>query len=194
MPIREAPICSARIGVTIFRASMELRKDRKDEAGEQYQAGRDERSVDGSERLIQRQLGEHQPSRRRNRRMGRQHASPLRVKCHAVGFGRRAALASARGLHLGKRRQIAVAQNQADVAMGNQASAFVDHVGLSGKADLNLRHDIPDQLQVHFRDGDTGVLPGAGHSQRHVRRQLAAKIDRSVMDPVRQRLGEFPIV
>ena len=61
-------------------------------------------------------------------------------------------------------------------------------------ADLDLGHDVPDQLEVHLRDADAGILARPGLRQRHVRLGFPAEVDRSVKHLVCDRLGELGIV
>ena len=99
-----------------------------------------------------------------------------------------------RRLHLQKLRHVGVAQHQADIRMGDQAALGADHIGMTALADLDLRHHVPDQLQIDLGDADAGVLAGAGQRQRHVGFGFAAEIDRPVIDLVGDRFGEFRIL
>ena len=102
--------------------------------------------------------------------------------------------AGLRGLHLGQLRHVGVAQHQADVGMRDQAALRADDIGMTALADLDLRHHVPDQLQIDLGDADAGVLAGAGQRQRHIGLGFAAEIDRPVIDLVGHGLGEFRIL
>src|SRR5262249_13771205 len=82
--------------------------------------------------------------------------------------------------HLRELRHVGVAQHEADIGMRDQSSLRVDDVGMAALADLDLRDHIPDELEIDFGDAHTGVAPGAGNGQRHVRLGFAAEIDRAV--------------
>ena len=45
--------------------------------------------------------------------------------------------------------------------------AAVSLAGMTALADLDLRHHIPDQLEIDLGDADTGVFAGAGERQGH---------------------------
>ena len=70
----------------------------------------------------------------------------------------------------------------------------VDDEGLALLADLDLRDDVPDELQVHLGDADAGVAARAGHGERHVGLGLAAEIDRAVVDLLRHGFGELGVL
>lgn len=78
--------------------------------------------------------------------------------------------------------------------MRDQAALRADHIGMSVLADLDLGHDVPDQLEIDLCNADAGILAGAGLRQRHVGLGIPAEIDRSVKDLVCDRLREFWIV
>ncbi len=75
--------------------------------------------------------------------------------------------------------------------MRDEAAVGVDHIGAAVLADLDLRHHVPDQLEVDLRDAHAGVAPRPGERQRHVGFGFAAEIDRAVIDFVRHGFGEF---
>ena len=75
--------------------------------------------------------------------------------------------------------------------MRDQTSLRADHISVAVLADLDLRHDVPDQLEVHLGDADAGILARTGERQRHVGLGFPAKVDRPVIDLVRDRLGEL---
>jgi hypothetical protein len=97
-------------------------------------------------------------------------------------------------LHLGELGHVSVAQHQADVGMRNQPPLRADHIGVAVLADPDLGDNVPDQLQIDFRNADAGVLAGAGDSECHVRLGLSVKVHRPVIDLVREGFGEFRLV
>ena len=78
--------------------------------------------------------------------------------------------------------------------MRDQPPLRADHIGAAALADLDLRHHVPDQLEVDLGDADAGVLAGAGQRQRHIGLGLAAEIDRPVIDLVGDGLGELRLL
>jgi hypothetical protein len=90
--------------------------------------------------------------------------------------------------------ELAPAQHQADVGMGDQPPLRADDIGMSALADLDLRHHVPDQLQIDLGNADTGILAGAGQRQRHVGLGFPPEIHRPVIDLVGDGFGEFRIL
>ena len=74
--------------------------------------------------------------------------------------------------------------------MRDQAALAVDHVGIAGAAHLDGRDDVPDQLQVHLREGHAGIAARMGDGDREVRLGFLAEVDRAEPDPVRLCLPE----
>ena len=160
----------------------QAREKRQDETRQQQQARAPDRGVERRVGLADRKVDEQQPSERRDRGVSGEHPQPLDVTGFLNLLIRRAGFAAARGLHLGKARQVGIAQHQADVGMGDQAAVRIDDVGMSALADLDLRNHVPDQLEVDLRDAHAGVAARAGQCQRHVGLGFAAEIDRAVID------------
>ena len=77
--------------------------------------------------------------------------------------------------------------------MCDQPPLRVDHIGVTMLADLDLRDNVPDELEVDLGDRDAGIAPCAGERKRHVRFRLASKIHRAVVRLVRDRLGELRV-
>ena len=127
-------------------------------------------------------------------RIGGEHAAALDVVGLLELLGRLPGAGRARRLHLRQPGEIGVAQHQADVGMRDEAPLRIDHVGLSALADLDLRYHVPDQLEIDLGDAHAGIAARAGERQRHVGLRLAAKIDRAVIDLVRDRFGEFRLL
>ena len=153
-----------------------------------------ERFVERRVGFLDRKLDEHPPAERLDRRRRGQHLAALDVLRHLQMFAGVARRGSACGAHMRKSRHVGVAQHQADVGMRDQACLPVDHVGAAFFADLDLRHHVPNQLEVDLRDAHAGVAPRAGERQRHVRLGLAAEVDRAVVDLVGRGFGELRLL
>ena len=75
--------------------------------------------------------------------------------------------------------------------MRDQPAFCVHHVGVSTISDLDLRHHVPDQLEIDLGHAHAGIAAGPRQRQRHVRFGLAPEVDRAVIDLVRHGVGEF---
>ena len=126
--------------------------------------------------------------------IGGEHAAALDVFGDLELLRRLPGSDRARGLHLRQAGEIGVAQHQADIGMSDEAPLRIDDVSLPALADLDLRYDVPNELEVDLGDAHSGIAARAGERQRHVRLRLAAKIDRAVIDLVRDRFGEFRLL
>jgi hypothetical protein len=71
-------------------------------------------------------------------------------------------------LHLSEPRQVGIAQYQADVGVGDQPALAVDHVGVTVRANLDLRDHIPDQLKVYLGNRHAAVSNATGERERQV--------------------------
>ena len=78
--------------------------------------------------------------------------------------------------------------------MRDQPSLRIDDIGMPAFADLDLRDDVPDQLQIDLGDAHAGVAPRAGDRERHVRLGFTAKIDGSVVDLTRHGFRELRFI
>ena len=67
--------------------------------------------------------------------------------------GRRHRCSSMTALTCGKLRQVGFAQHEPDVRIGDEKAVAVDDVRLALVADLDARHDVPDELQIDVGDG-----------------------------------------
>ena len=94
--------------------------------------------------LFDRQLDEHGPAQRRDRGKGRQDLLALDVQ---ASEGRVRHCRRARP-DLRELRHVGVAQHEADIGMRDQAALLADHIGVAVLADLDLRHDVPDQFEL----------------------------------------------
>ena len=196
LPIRAAPARSAWIGTTILRASNMPASAASPSAASSTRTVRCRFRVERGVGLLDRQLDEHHPVERRNRRVRGQHARiPQVLRDLLVLRLRRAGQRGrARRLHLREARQIDVAQHQAEIGMRDQAPHGVDDVGLAALADLDLRHHIPDELEIDLGDAHAVVATHAGHRDGHVGLGVAAEIDRAVIDLVRLGLDELRLL
>ena len=147
------------------------------------------------DRRVKRRIGfgdgrfdKNQPAERCDLRIGGQHP----VAGNIFGFLHRVArTGSAGAADLRQLRHIGIAQHQADVGMRDEAAVGIDHISAAALADLDLRHHVPDQLEIDLGDAHPGIAPRAGKRQRHIGLGLAAEINRPVIDLVRHGLGEF---
>ena len=97
-------------------------------------------------------------------------------------------------LHLRQTGEIGVAQHQADVGMGNKTALRIDQIGLPARAHLDLGYHVPDELEIDLGDAHACIAARAGERQRHVGLGLPAKIDRSVVDLVRNGFRELRVL
>ena len=88
---------------------------------------------------------------------------------------------AARAATCGSALQVRLLQHQADVGMRDQHAVGVDDVGEAGVADLDLRDDVPDELQVHLGRGHAAAAAGRA-GDRHVRLGALPEVDRAVVD------------
>ena len=86
-----------------------------------------------------------------------------------AGLALRAGWPGERRLDLREPAERGLLQHEADVGMGDQRSLPVHDEGVAGLADLDLGHDVPDELQIDVGHGDPGALAAAGDRDRHVR-------------------------
>ena len=69
-----------------------------------------------------------------------------------------------------------LAQDEADVRIGNQEALAVDDVGHALVADLDPRHDVPDEFQIDFGDRHRPAVAARPDGDRHVRLGLLAEV------------------
>ena len=123
--------------------------------------------------------------------MGRKNPSPVDVSRGLPFFKPGRTVCGACCLYLLEAGQVGVAQDQKDVGMRNQSSIRIDDIGTPILADLDGRHDIPDEFQIDFRDVHARIASRAAKRQRHVGFGLVAKVNGSVVDLPPERFGEF---
>src|SRR5215510_1405837 len=95
---------------------------------------------------------------------------------------------------------IASLQDHTDIRMGDDVSRPSHDVSVAGLSDLNVPHDVPDVVKVHFSLEDTDntsreLLNGHGH--RQVRLRAPNEIDRAKKGRALSRLqksGGFGII
>jgi hypothetical protein len=56
----------------------------------------------------------------------------------------------------------------------------IDNIDLSALADLNLRHHVPDEFEVHLRHADTSIA-ATGQRKSHIGFGVIPKIDITVV-------------
>ena len=177
-------------------AGGERQQQAKAEQGQGLEQGRG----DGSQRLGERLLHEDDPVRVWRDRVSGQDLSPVEsgrdlgradagTRGHC-GAGLRAGVGVERLPHLGKPRKIRIAQNEAQVRMGDQPALAVDDEGVALAADADSADDVPDELQVHVGDGHAGVLAYMGERDRHIGLGAAPEFDRTEPDLVGHGLRE----
>ncbi len=166
----------------------------ENQRGEQHVGKPVKRVVERGVGLLDRQLDEHPPAERLDRRRRGQHLPPLDVLRDLQSFAGLGRIAGAGGAHLRQPRHVRIAQHQADVGMRDQPSLAVDHVGAAALTDLDLSDHVPDQLEIDLGDADAGVAAGAGERERHVGLGLAAEVDRAVVYLVCRSLSELRLL
>ena len=65
--------------------------------------------------------------------------------------------------------------------MRDQHAVGVDDIGKPGGADLDLRHDVPHELQVDLGRGDAAAAAGRRAGDRHVRLGALSEVHRPVV-------------
>ena len=159
-------------------AGKSQRAQRRDgEAREQQQAGAQDRRVELGVHLGHWLLDEHLPAQQIDGRDGRQHRRTAGIVRHHRQFVRR--LSADRGFHMRERRQVGLAQHEADVGVGHQEAVVVDDVGLAFLADPDARHDVPYELEVDVGNGHRAIVAAGADGDRHVGLGLLAEVHRS---------------
>ena len=90
--------------------------------------------------------------------------------------------------------QVGLAQDDADVRVGDEQTAFVHHVGRAGLADMDARDDVPDEFEVDLGDRDAGAAAGAGNRQGEIGLQLLAEIDLAQVALVGPGMGKLRLL
>ena len=190
-----APACSARIGFTMRAGQDEADDDRQDDADQLEQRGAPDRRLERGVGLLQGLLHEHRPAQRRDRDVSGQHPLVLQVAGDRRGSRRLAGGRGGRerGLDVVEPGQVRLLEHQADVRVGDERALPVHHEGLPGLAHLDLRHHVPDELEVHLRRGDAPALPALGDGDRHVGLGLLAEVHRAPVQPAGAGLREARI-
>ena len=147
-------------------------------------------SVERGESLRQRELDEHRPVERRDARVRGQHFLALDVARDGLIF----AGPGGKGRDLRQLREIGLLEDQADVGVRDQRAGGVDDVGEARFPDLDARDDLPHELEVDLRDGDTAGGAARGPGDRHVRLGLLAEVHRAVPGLAAPRLRELGVL
>ena len=93
-----------------------------------------------------------------------------------------------------KSGEISLTQDDADVRVRNEQTAFIHHIGRSCFADVDARDDIPNEFEVDLRDGDAGAAAGTGNRQGEIGLRFFAEVDRAEVALLRSRFGELRFV
>jgi hypothetical protein len=155
----------------------------QDEKRQGAQTGVDHRLL----RLRQRQLDEHQPVQRRNRRIGGQDRRTGAIR--GIDRGGLVARRYEGGRDLREAAHVRAAQHQRDVGMRHQPAHAVDDIGVAVLADLDLGDHVQDQLEIDLRDGDAAAA-AMRHRHGEIGLALLAEIDRPEIDLVGLGLDE----
>ena len=78
--------------------------------------------------------------------------------------------------------------------MGDQPALAVDDEGVALVADADGADHVPDQLQIHVRDGHSGLTADMGERDFYVGFRAAAKFDRTEPDLVSDGLREARVL
>ena len=84
-----------------------------------------------------------------------------------------------RSLDVRQFRQVGLAQHQADIRIGDKKAIAVDDVSLAFFADLDARHDVPDELEVDLGNRYRAVVVAGTKRDGHVGLGFLAKVHRS---------------
>jgi hypothetical protein len=80
-----------------------------------------------------------------------------------------------RRLHLLQARKVGAAQDAAEVRIGDQLTAPVDHKRVAAVRNFDLRDHVPDELQINVGCRHPAPLARSGKSHRDVRLRLLTK-------------------
>ena len=153
-----------------------------------------QRGVEGGKRLPQGLGQEHRPAYRGNGGIGRQRRPAQQVRRGQGGLCVvRARRTRVGGLHLGLRGEIQLLQDQADIRVGDEIAPIIHHIGMASLANLDLRHHLPDELQIYLYHRDPRLGSAPGHGNGHMRLGLLAEIDRAKVHLARAGLEEFRV-
>ena len=144
------------------------------QSGEQQKTRPQNRCIQLCIHFGDRLFGEHAPCQRLDGCHRRQHLRTGEVR-RLHGRGTRV-IRHIRGFHMRQVRQVGLAEHEADVRIGDQEAVAVNHIGLALFADLDARHDIPDELEIDLRDRHRPGIAARPDGDRHVRLGLLAKV------------------
>ena len=162
----------------------QARRDRQEHAENEETDRALDRGVESLERLPERLLDEDRPLERRDRGVHGHHAPALEVARDRDLLPRlaRHRRAGQGGLDLVEPGEGRLLEHEADVRVRDEDALAVEHEGVAGLADLDLRDDVPDEFQVHLGHGDAGALAAPGHRDRHVGLRFLPEVHRPVVD------------
>src|SRR5882762_6423083 len=84
-------------------------------------------------------------------------------------------------------RKIRVAQHEADVAMSDEPTLPVDHIGMSPRAHHDLRNNVPHETKIDLRNSNAGFAARTTDCDRDVRLGLLSEIDGPMEDAAASR-------
>ncbi len=171
---------------------------RQPDAGEQgetetqseHEEGAAQRLVDRLQRLAERQVDEHQPAQRADRRRGREDVAAQPVARDGRDVDAGVARAIERHGNVRDTAEVGLAQHDADVGVGDEQAALVDHVGGAGLADLDARDHVPDELEVDLGHRHPGRAAAAGDAHGDVGLRALAEVDLAEIALVGPGVGE----
>src|SRR6202011_141204 len=77
-----------------------------------------------------------------------------------------------------KLRQVGLAQHQPDVGIRHEEAVAIDDISFAFLADLDARHDVPDELEIDVRNGHRSRVVAGTDAYRHVRLGFLLEVDR----------------
>lgn len=138
-----------------------------------------DRRIDRRIGLGERQLDEHQPAQRGDRRIGRQHALTGQILLDQAAGGRPDAIE--RGPDVGMAGEIAAAQRPPQIGMRDQDTHAIDHIGLPGVADPDSGDEVPDEAKIDLGDNHIRRQARSARGECHERLGVAEEVDRPVI-------------
>ena len=90
--------------------------------------------------------------------------------------------------------QVGLAQDHTNIRVGDQQATLVHHVGRTGFANMDSRDDIPNEFQIHLRDGDARATPGPGNRHREIGLRFFAEIDGAHITLIGSRMGKLRLL
>ena len=150
---------------------------RDDQPAEQQESGSNDRGIELRVDLGFGLLDEHLPVEQLDRSEGRQHRRAREI--HREHRWLAGVCPSSAALHVRKSGKVRLAQHQSDIGIGDEEAVVVDDVRLALVADLDPRHDVPDELEVDVGNGHRPGIATRAYGDRHVGLGLLAEVHRT---------------